>query len=47
MPFEDGVVELRPFHEPEDFQGLASDDVIAQEQGWREAQAAKAPKSGG
>lgn len=46
VPFEDGAVELRPFHEPEDFEGLVSDEVISQEQGWRDAQASKAPKAG-
>lgn len=44
-PFEDGVLELRPYHEPEDFEGLVTDEVLAQEQGWRETQAAKAPKT--
>jgi len=44
-PFEDGELELRPYHEPEDFEGLVTDEVLAQEQGWREAQAAKAPKA--
>jgi hypothetical protein len=47
VPFEEGAVELRPFHEPEDFEGLVSDEVIAQEQGWREDQAQKAPKAKG
>jgi hypothetical protein len=46
VPFDSGAVELRPFHEPEDFEGLVSDEVIAQEQGWREDQARKAPKAG-
>lgn len=45
VPFDDGEVELRPYHEPEDFEGLATDEVIAQEQAWREDQAAKAPKA--
>jgi hypothetical protein len=45
VPFADGEIELRPFHEPEDFAGLASDDVIAQEQDWREEQARRAPKT--
>ncbi|MBS0332769.1 MAG: YciI family protein [Proteobacteria bacterium] len=36
-------LELRPFFEPEDFQGLATDEEIAKEQAWRDAQAAKAP----
>jgi hypothetical protein len=38
VPFEDGEIELRPFHEPEDFEGVASPEVIAQEQGWRDEQ---------
>jgi hypothetical protein len=42
VPFDDGEIELRAFQEPEDFEGLASDEVIAQEQGWREAQKARA-----
>jgi hypothetical protein len=45
VPFEDGAVELRPYHEPEDFEGLVTDEVLAQEQGWREKQAAQAPKT--
>jgi hypothetical protein len=45
IPFDDGEVELRPFHEPEDFQGLVSDEVIAQEQGWRDEQARNAPRA--
>jgi hypothetical protein len=45
VPFDDGEVELRPYHEPEDFEGLVTDEVMAQEQGWREDQAAKAPKA--
>ena len=44
-PFEEGELELRPYHEPEDFQGLVSDEVVAQEQGWRADQEAKAPKT--
>ncbi|QUD89253.1 YciI family protein [Phenylobacterium montanum] len=44
-PFEDGEVELRPFHEPEDFEGLVPDEVMAQEQGWRAEQARKSPKA--
>jgi hypothetical protein len=44
-PFDDGEIELRPFHEPEDFAGLVSDEVIAQEQGWRDEQAKNAPKA--
>jgi len=45
VPFEDGEIELRPFHEPEDFEGLVSDEVMAQEQGWRAEQARKSPKA--
>jgi hypothetical protein len=36
-------LELRPFMEPEDFAGVASPELIAQEQGWRDEQAKKAP----
>jgi hypothetical protein len=43
-PFKEGEVEIRPFFEPEAFEGIASPEVIAQEQAWREAQAAKAPR---
>jgi hypothetical protein len=46
VPFDDGEIELRPFHEPEDFEGLVSDDVMAQEQGWRDEQQRNAPKAG-
>jgi hypothetical protein len=46
VPFADGEVELRPYHEPEDFQGVASDEIIAKEQAWRADQEAKAPKVG-
>ena len=45
VPFDSGAVELRPFHEPEDFERLVSDEVMAQEQGWRDNQARKAPKT--
>ncbi|HEY8616570.1 YciI family protein [Phenylobacterium sp.] len=44
IPFDDGEVELRPFHEPEDFEGYVSDEVMDQEKSWREEQVAKAPK---
>jgi hypothetical protein len=37
-------LEIRPFHEPEDFAGVASDELIAQEQEWRDAQVKAAPK---
>jgi hypothetical protein len=39
-PFD---LELRPYIEPEDFAGVASEEIIAQEKGWREEQAKKAP----
>jgi hypothetical protein len=45
VPFEDGEIELRPYHEPEDFEGLVTEEVMAQEKGWRDEQAAKAPKA--
>ncbi|HEY2355846.1 MAG TPA: YciI family protein [Phenylobacterium sp.] len=38
-------LEIRPFFEPEDFAEVASPELIAQEQGWREEQASKAPKA--
>ena len=47
--FKDGdvedVIELRRFFEPEDFAGIASEELIEQEKGWREDQLAKAPKA--
>jgi hypothetical protein len=39
-PFD---LELRPFIEPEDFAGVASEELIAQEQSWRDEQARNAP----
>ncbi|MCR5877244.1 YciI family protein [Phenylobacterium sp. J367] len=45
VPFEDGEVELRPYHEPEAFEGLVSDEVMAQEKEWRDAQRERAPKA--
>jgi hypothetical protein len=39
-------LEIRPFFEPEDFAGVASPEMIAQEQAWREDQASKAPRPG-
>jgi hypothetical protein len=42
VPFDDGEIELRPYHEPEDFAGLVTEDVIEQEKGWRDEQARKA-----
>lgn len=38
-------LEIRPFVEPEDFAGIASETLIAQEQGWREEQVKQAPKA--
>jgi hypothetical protein len=38
-------LEIRPFFEPEDFAGVASPEIIAQEQEWRDDQARKAPKA--
>ena len=38
-PFKEGELELRPFFEPEDFAGVASDEIIEKEKGWRDAQA--------
>lgn len=39
-PMENETVEIRPFFEPEDFAGIASEEIIEQEKGWREVQAA-------
>jgi hypothetical protein len=41
---ETSEIELRQVFEPEDFAGIATPELIAQEIGWREAQLAKAPK---
>ncbi|TAL31310.1 YciI family protein [Phenylobacterium sp.] len=38
-PYDVGALEIRPFYEPEDFKGIASEELIAQEKGWREDQA--------
>jgi hypothetical protein len=38
-------LEIRPFFEPEDFAEVASPEMIAQEQEWREDQIRKAPKA--
>jgi hypothetical protein len=38
-------LEIRPFFEPEDFAGVASEEIIAQEQDWRAEQARHAPKA--
>lgn len=46
-PMQDGdTLEVRPFYEPEDFAGLVPDEMVEQEKGWRDDQAAKAPKAG-
>ena len=45
--FKDGdvedMIELRRFFEPEDFAGIASQEMIDQEISWREEQLSKAP----
>jgi hypothetical protein len=38
-------IEIRPFFEPEDFAGIASEQIIAEEQGWRAEQAKNAPRA--
>ena len=38
-------LEIRPFFEPEDFSEVASPELIAQEQEWRDEQARNAPKA--
>ena len=46
-PMLDGdTLEIRPFFEPEEFTGLATPELIAQEKAWRDDQLAKAPKAG-
>jgi len=40
-----GEMEIRPFFEPEDFTGVASEEIIAQEKDWRTEQAKHAPKA--
>jgi hypothetical protein len=46
-PMQDGAtLEVRPFYEPEDFAGIVPDEMVEQEKGWRDEQAAKAPKAG-
>ena len=37
-PFKEGELDIRPFFEPEDFAGVASDEIIQKEIGWREKQ---------
>ncbi len=45
-PMQDGAtLEIRPYFEPEDFAGLVPDEMVEEEKGWREEQAAKAPKA--
>lgn len=44
IPFDGGEVEVRPFAEPEQFEGVASPEAVEQEKAWREEQARKAPK---
>ncbi|HXA38487.1 MAG TPA: YciI family protein [Phenylobacterium sp.] len=41
-PFD---LEIRPYYEPEDFAEVATPELIAEEQEWRERQARKAPKA--
>jgi len=42
-PMQDGdTLEVRPFFEPEDFAGLVPDEMVEQEKGWRDEQAARA-----
>jgi hypothetical protein len=46
-PMQDGdTLEVRPYFEPEEFAGLVPDEMVEQEKGWRDEQAAKAPKAG-
>jgi hypothetical protein len=45
-PFQEGELELRPFFEPEEFAGIASDEIIEKEKGWRDAQARGASIAG-
>ena len=42
-PFQEGSLEIRPFFEPEAFEGVASEEIIAKEKGWREEQERRAP----
>ena len=43
-PFEEGEIEIRPFFEPEAFEGIASPEIVAQEKGWRDEQARNAAR---
>jgi len=45
IPFEDGEVEVRPFHEPEDFEGVAPAEDIEKEKAWRAEQEKRAQES--
>ncbi|WP_411288330.1 YciI family protein [Phenylobacterium sp.] len=45
-PMGEADLELRPFMEPEDFEGIATREMIDEEKRWREDQLAKAPKAG-
>ena len=44
-PFQEGSLEIRPFFEPEAFEGVASEEIIAKEKGWREDQERRAPRA--
>lgn len=44
-PFDGGDVDIRPFFEPEDFAGVASEEIIEKEKGWRDAQLQGAAKA--
>ena len=44
-PFRDGTLEIRPFVEPEAFEGIASDEIVQQEKAWREEQAKAAARA--
>jgi len=44
-PFQEGSLEIRPFFEPEAFEGVASEEIIAKEKGWREEQERRAPRA--
>jgi len=42
-PFTEGSLDIRPFFEPEDWAGVAPDEIIEQEKDWREKQASNKP----
>jgi hypothetical protein len=44
VPFDSGEVELRPFFEPEAFEGIAPQEEVEKEKAHRAEQLAKAPK---